>query len=67
MHGQRSRLLGSGILLLVAVTLALAACNSGSVAGNQSKPSTATAAEGKSQANGQRSQGLIGSAVSQIK
>lgn len=31
MHGQRGRLLGSGILLLFASTLALAACNSDSV------------------------------------
>jgi hypothetical protein len=30
MHGQRSRLLGSGILLLFVATLALAACNSSS-------------------------------------
>lgn len=30
MHRQRSRLLGSGILLLFVATLALAACNSSS-------------------------------------
>ena len=30
MPGQRSRLLGSGILLLIVATLALAACNSSS-------------------------------------
>jgi hypothetical protein len=36
MHRQRSRLLGSGILLLVAATLALAACNSSS--GTSQKP-----------------------------
>ena len=67
MHGPRSRLLATLFLLLTAGTLALTACNSGSVAGNQSKPSTATTAEGKSSANGQRPQGLIGSAISQVK
>jgi hypothetical protein len=39
MLGQRSRLLGFGITLLVAGTLALAACNSGS--GTSQKPSGA--------------------------
>ena len=67
MNGQRSRFLGSGILLLTAATLALAACNSSSVAGNQSKSSTATSAESKAPTNGQRFQGLIGAAVSHIK
>jgi hypothetical protein len=36
MNGQRSRLLGSGVLLLFSATLALAACNSGS--GTSQKP-----------------------------
>ena len=35
MHSrERSRLLGAGIMLVVACTLALAACNSGSVSGS---------------------------------
>ena len=67
MSRQRSRLFRSRLLLLVAGTLALAACNSSSVSGSQPKPSTATNAEGKAPANGQRSQGLIGAAVSQIR
>jgi hypothetical protein len=67
MSTQRSRLLGSRLLLFVAGTLVLAACNSGSVAGSQPKPSTATNAEGKAPANGQRSQGLVGAAVSLIR
>lgn len=69
MHGQRSRLLGSGILLLVAATLALAACNSNSVSGSQPKGSQATNAETKSPAspNGSSAQGLIGAAISSTR
>jgi hypothetical protein len=67
MSRQRSRLLGSRLLLLLAGTLALVACNSSSVSGSQPKPPTATNAENKTPANGQRPQGLIGAAVSQIR
>lgn len=42
---QRSRLLGSGILLLVAGTLALAACNSGAGT-SQKAPGTANTVTG---------------------
>lgn len=67
MSTRRSRLLGFRLLLLVAGMLALAACNSGSVAGSQPKPSTATNAEGKAPASGQHPQGLVGAAVSLIR
>jgi hypothetical protein len=70
MHGkQRSRLLGSGILMLVAGTLALAACNSDSVSGSQPKASKATNVEAKSppSPSGSRSQGLIGAAISKTR
>jgi hypothetical protein len=69
MHRQRTRLLGSGILLLAAATLALTACNSGSVSGSQSKPSTATNAEAKSPQSpkGSHSKGLIDAAITQIR
>jgi hypothetical protein len=66
MHGPRSRLLGSGLLLLVAGTLALAACNSNSVSGSQPKPSTTTAAEAKSPSSAAPS-GLIGAAINKTK
>jgi hypothetical protein len=69
LHKQLSRLLGSGILLLVAATLALTACNSNSVSGSQPKASQATNAETKSSANpnGSRAQGLIGAAISSTR
>jgi hypothetical protein len=80
-HRQLSRLLGSGILLLVAGTLALSACNSNSVSGSQPNASKATNAEAKSSqnldgarsrglidaANDAHSQGLIGAAVSKTR
>jgi hypothetical protein len=64
MHGQRSRLLGFSMLLLPITTLALAACNSNSVSGNQSKPSTASNAEAKAPpAAGPRSQEVIDASI----
>jgi ABC-type oligopeptide transport system substrate-binding subunit len=53
MHRPRSRLLGSGILLLFAATLALAACNSSSGT-SQKAPgagNTVTGAETRAPAN----------------
>jgi hypothetical protein len=66
MHGPRSGLLTILVPLLVGA-LALAACNSNSVSGNQPKVSSSTNAEGKAQANGQRQQGLIDAAASKIR
>ena len=54
MHRQRSRLLGSGILLLLGGTLALAACNSSSGT-SQKAPgtgNTVTGAEAPTKAPG---------------
>ena len=69
MPRQRSRLLGSGILsLLVACTLALAACNSSSVSGNQSKPSNSTNAETQSPSNSKTSLSKgLDAAITQIR
>jgi hypothetical protein len=71
MHSrQRSRLFGAGLMLGVACTLALAACNSNSVSGNQPKALSSTNAEVKSspsRANGSRPQGLVGAAILQIR
>jgi uncharacterized lipoprotein YajG len=66
---QRSRLLGSGILVLLAGTLILAACNSSSVSGTQPKPSTSTNAEAKAapKAGVAQSKGLIDAALEQVK
>ena len=67
MHkGRRSGLLGAALLTAVC-TLAVAACNSNSVSGNQPKTSNSTNAEAKSPPNGQRQQGLLGAAASQIR
>jgi hypothetical protein len=69
MHRQRSRLLGSGILLLLAGTLVLAACNSDSVSGSQPNTSKTTNAEGKSAASpsGSRPKGLIEAAIANTR
>lgn len=55
MLGQRSRLLGSLVVLAAVCTLALAACNSSSSSSNQSKPSSATSAEVKIPSSGKSS------------
>ena len=69
MHGPRSRLLGSGILLLVIATLALAACSSDSVSGSQPKTSQATPQEAKSSPGkaGSSHQGLIDAAIAKTR
>jgi hypothetical protein len=62
---QRIRLLGPTLVVLLASTLALAACNSGSVSGsNPSNPTNSTRAESKAPAPPPRSQGLLDAAVS---
>jgi ABC-type oligopeptide transport system substrate-binding subunit len=69
MHEKRSSLLGPGILLVLASLLVLAACNSSSVSGTQSKPSNSTHAEAKSPktSNGSGLQGLIGTAIANTR
>jgi hypothetical protein len=67
MHRPRSRLLAFLVLLIVANTLALAACNSNSVSG--SRPSQPTATESKSQttASPPRAQGLVDAAIAKSR
>jgi hypothetical protein len=62
---QHVRLLGSALVILLGGTLALNACNSSSVSGSQSKPSTSTNAQTKSA--GQSPQGLAGAAFSKTR
>jgi hypothetical protein len=65
---QRTRLLGSLILLLVAGILGLAACNSNSVSGSQPKPSTSTNAEAKASSAPKGSPSKpIAAAIAQIR
>jgi hypothetical protein len=52
--------------MLLGCTLALAACNSSSVSGSQSKPSNSTTAETKA-GTGSRPQGLVDAVTSHIK
>jgi hypothetical protein len=67
---QRSRLLGSGIVMLLGCTLALAACNSNSVSGTSQKASgSATVTQAPAQASGQSAQSrtLVEAWVAKIK
>ena len=66
---RRSGLLGA-VLLMAACVLAVAACNSNSVSGNQPKTSSSTNAETKSSSSAgasPRSQGVVGAAISQTR
>jgi hypothetical protein len=69
MHGPRNRLLGPMFLVLAVGTLALTACNSNSVSGNQPKTSTTSAAETKpsTTSNAPQAKGLIDAAIAKSK
>jgi hypothetical protein len=67
MHRPPSRLVGFLVLLLVAGTLALAACNSNSVSGSRPSLSTNTESKSRTATSRPHSQGLVDAAIAKSR